>query len=104
MTRALLLLLALGCTVVVGCAPDGEPVAVTPPAVEAQLRAVLTDIEKSGEPLGSGGMVIEEGIEAIRALDPSKASALDTEFKNLSSATTPGAVKSAAKAMLDKLK
>ncbi len=104
MMRALLLLFVLCCTGVVGCGPDGEPVVVTPPAIEAQLVAVLTEIEKSGEPLGSGGMVIEEGIEAIRTQDPAKASALDAEFKNLASATSPGSVKSAAKAMLDKLK
>ena len=102
--RALLLLLVLGCTVATGCGPTGDPVAVTPPTVDAQLRATLTEIEKSGEPLGSGGMVIQEGIEAVRAQDPAKAAALDAEFQNLSSANTSAAVKSAAKTMLDTLK
>lgn len=102
--RALLLLLVLGCTVAIGCGPTGDPVAVTPPTADAQLRTALIEIEKSGEPLGSGGMVIQEGIEAIRAQDPAKATALDAEYQNLATANTPAAVKSAAKTMLDKLK
>jgi len=104
MIRALLLLLVLGSTVAIGCGPDGDPVAVTPPTVDSQLRVTLTEIEKSGQPLGSGGMVIQEGIEAIRAQDPAKAAALDAEFQNLASANTPAAVKSSAKTMLDTLK
>lgn len=102
--RTLLLLFALACTSSIGCGPESDPIAVTPPAIDAQLRSALTEIEKSGEPLGSGGMVIQEGIEAIRAQDPSKASALEAEYQNLAAASTPAAVKSAAKAMLDKLK
>jgi len=102
--RFFMLSLVLLTGILVGCGPTENPVAVTPPAVDTQLRTALMEVEKSGEPLGSGGMVIQEGIDTIRAQDPAKASALDAEFQKLAAANNPGAVRSAAKAMLDKLK
>ncbi len=102
MSRFLSLLLLGFC--LVGCGgPNDTPIEVTPPAATEELKAMLTDLASSGEPVGSGGMVISERIEEIRKTDPAKADALQKSADNLMGASDPSKVKSLAKEMLSNL-
>lgn len=89
----------------IGCGGDPDvSVPVAAPAVEQQLSTTLTAAAQTGEPLGSGGMILQQGIESIKEKDPAKASALQADFDLLMSETNPAKVKSLAQSMLDKLK
>lgn len=94
-------LLGLGA---VGCGGDGGQVmeASVPPA-EVQMKSMLEDAAKTGQSMGSGAMILMEGIDSIRERDAAKADALQQEYEELSIATEPAKVKSSAQAMLDKL-
>ena len=100
-------LMALGLMLVVaslaGCGGAGDaPVNVTPPASTEQLKAALNDVAQSGQ-LGSGGMVIEQEIETIRATDAAKADMLQKGYDELKAATSPEAAKAKAQELMSKL-
>lgn len=75
----------------------------TPPAAEEELRTVLTELVETGEPLGSGGMIIMEQVEALRETDSAKADALAGQVDGLMAEQNPAQVKAKAQAMLDEL-
>jgi hypothetical protein len=87
-----------------GCGgPADNPIEAKPPAAIEDLRNMLTELEKSGQSIGSGGMVISEHIEEIRKTDAAKADKLQKSADDLMSATAPAKVKSLAKEMLSNL-
>ncbi len=102
--RQFALVVALVGFAAVGCGGDGGQVmeASVPPA-EAQMKSMLEKAAESGESMGSGAMILQEGIDSIRERDAAKADALQKEYEELSIATEPAKVKSSARAMLDKL-
>jgi hypothetical protein len=88
----------------IGCGgPADNPIDAKPPAAVDALRDLLTGLEKSGQPVGSGGMVISEHIEEIRKTDPAKADKLQPSADNLMGASSPAKFKSLAKEMLSNL-
>lgn len=86
-----------------GCGESSTVVESSQPVPEDQLRVVLDGLIESGEPLGSGGMVLQDSIQEIRGKDPTKADALSSLFNDLIAEQNPAQVKSKAKAMRDKL-
>jgi hypothetical protein len=98
-----LIVASLGLASLAGCGgPSDSAVNVTPPASTEQLKAALNDVAQSGQ-LGSGGMVIEQEIEAIRATDAAKADALKKGYDELKAAASPDAAKAKAQEMISKL-
>lgn len=89
--------------VFVGCGETQTAVEATQAAPEDELRLVLDGLIQSGEPLGSGGMVLQDSVQAIREKDPAKADALSSLLNDLVAEQNPAQVKSKAKAMRDKL-
>jgi hypothetical protein len=87
-----------------GCRGQDEIIQTTPPSAETQMLSALESHSQSGDPLGSGGAVIEEGIASVRERDPAKADALQQDYRALSAASSPAAVRAAAKTMLDRAK
>src|SRR5262245_39042133 len=86
-----------------GCTGGGDaPVKVTPPASTDQIKAALNDVVQSGQ-LGSGGMIIEQEIETIRASDAAKADALKKGYDELKAAKDPASAKAKAQEMISKL-
>lgn len=89
--------------VFLGCGDSSTVVESTQPAPEDELRTVLTGLIESGEPLGSGGMILQDSVQEIREKDPAKADALSSILDDLISEQNPAQLKSKAKAMLEKL-
>jgi len=99
--RSLFVVVLLG--VLVGCGGgDAAPKAVTPPSSTEQIKMTLNDVAQSGQ-LGSGGMVLEQEIENLRATDAAKADALKKDYEELKNMSDPGQAKSKAEEMLKKL-
>jgi len=103
--RALVLLCLVVIATTIGCGgdPDVSVPASVPPA-EQQLSSMLTSAAQTGEPLGSGAMILQEGINSIKEKDAAKGQALQADYDNLMSETNPAKVKSLAQSMLDTLK
>lgn len=89
--------------VFLGCGERSTVVESAQPAPEEQLSTVLDGLIESGEPLGSGGMILQDSVQEIREKDPAKADALSSLLDGLISEQNPAQVKSKAKAMRDKL-
>ena len=100
--RSQLLLVALALAVA-GCG-DAESVTVDPPAdATPPLKAILTDIAASGQPLGSGAETVRTEIEALKATDAAKGDELLKDLAELEQLQDPAAIKAKAQAMADKL-
>lgn len=91
------ILLALVC---VGCGDSGQPVQSLPPQTVA--KGILQDLATHGE-MNSGVDELQRQLEAMKATDPAKANALLTDYKELCSLRNSQAIKTKAKAMIDKL-
>lgn len=91
------ILLALVCA---GCGSSGQP--VEPPPASAMAKSILQDLATHGE-MNSGVEELQRQLEAMKATDPAKANALLADYKELRSLSKPQAIKTKAKAMIDKL-
>lgn len=83
-----------------GCGSASPP--PKPPAAPVMVKAALQEIAASGE-FGSGVEELERQLEAMKATDPAKANALLADYKELRSLRNSQAIKTKAKAMVDKL-
>lgn len=93
----------LGAFLLVGCGPVGDSATtVTPPASTDNIRAVLTDLSKTGE-MNSGVMMLESNIETLRQTDAAKADALKKGYDELKALNDPNQIKAKAQEMLGKL-
>lgn len=92
-----ILLLAL---VLAGCGSSSKPVA--PPPAPTMVKSILQDLATHGE-MNSGVEELERQLEAMKATDPAKANALLADYKELRSLRNSQAIKTKAKAMIDKL-
>lgn len=91
------LLLAMVCT---GCG-SSKPVA-PPPSGPSMVKSILQDLANTGQ-INSGIEELQRQLEAMKATDPGKATALLADYKELRSLSKPQAIKTKAKAMIDKL-
>lgn len=92
-----IVLLALVC---VGCGDSGPP--AQPPVAPAIIQAILQDLASRGE-MNSGVDELAQQFEAMKATDPAKAKALLADYQELRTLSNPQAIKTKAKAMLEKL-
>lgn len=101
--RSFFALLILGS--VIGCStgPAENVIEVNAPTPEENIRKVLNGVIETGEPLGSGGYVLQQEIDAIKVTDPAKAAALQPHYDKIISLDSPGPLKAKAKEMLDAL-
>jgi len=76
-------------------------VSVTPPP-PSPVKAMLMDVANTGE-LGSGASMIREGLEAMKATDPAKASVLLEELTVLEGLEDPAEIQAKAKSIADEL-
>src|SRR5262245_40379802 len=77
----------------IGCGDGSVP--VTPAPVET-AKSFLKKAAESGNPIGSGGGIVMQEIEKIRATDPAKADALKKDLDELVMVRDPAEVKSKA--------
>lgn len=85
-----------------GCGGANIPEeSVTPPPA-SPVKAMLMDVANSGE-LGSGASMIRDGLEAMKATDPAKATALLEELTALEGLEEPEEIQAKAKEMADEL-
>jgi hypothetical protein len=66
------------------------------------VKGILQDLATHGE-MNSGVEELEPQLEAMKATDSAKANALLADYKELRSLSKPQAIKTKAKAMIDKL-
>ena len=98
-------ILALGLMLVsiVGCGGGSSEVSVkvapSPPANEL-LKTALEELAAKGQPVGSGGMLLQQYVETIGKDDPAKAKALQPHVDSLMSINEPAKVKAKANEML----
>lgn len=94
--RIACLLVLMSTTISLGCGDKVE--VVTPPAPPA-LKQELERIAASGEPVGSGGQLLQEEIRKIKESDPAKGAALEKDLTELTAMQDPGEIKAKAAAM-----
>lgn len=91
----------------VGCGPKTEETSVrvtgTAPKGAEGLKIFLEDLAAKGNPVGSGGMVMQQYVDEIKKTDPAKAEALQKGVDGMVSLTDPNKVKAKAKEMLGTL-
>lgn len=102
LARLLVVLILVSSLVGCGGGLSEEPVTVTPPASTEAIKAVLTDLAKSGE-MSSGVMTIETEIEKLRTTDAAKADALKQGYDQLKDLNDPAKIKAKAQEMMSKL-
>ena len=85
-----------------GCGGEGVET-VEAPSPTANAKATLEGLAESGQPLGSGGQVIQDAINAIRETDAAKADDLQKDYDKLITLRNPAQIKATAKSMADKL-
>lgn len=95
--RIWLILLVLVCA---GCGDSGKP--VDAPAPSAMVKATLQDLATTGE-MTNAVDSLEQQLLEMKATDPAKADALLADYQQLRTLPSPQAVKTKAKAMLEKL-
>jgi len=91
----LALLLATGC----GGTNETSTKVVVPPAVEL-LKSALNDLASKGEPVGSGGMLLQQYVDKIGIEDAAKAKALSPLVDSIMSLKDPAKIKAKANEML----
>lgn len=99
------LLRTLLVSVLLACAGCGDGVAtktVAPPPAREMAKAILQGLADRGE-MNSGVDALQGHLEAMKATDSAKAEALLADYKDLKSLSNPQAIKTKAKAMLEKL-
>lgn len=89
-----------------GCGGSNEETVIKvapPPPAEELLKTALTDLAKTGTPVGSGGMTLQQHVDQIGKADPDKAATLSKGVDSLMSMTDPAKVKAKASEMLKQL-
>lgn len=95
MSRVVLLTL-----VCVGCGDSRQR--AQPPAVPAIIQAILEDLAAQGK-MNTGVDELAQQFEAMKATEPAKSEALLADYRELCTLSNPQAIKTKAKAMLEKL-
>jgi len=91
----LALLGATGC----GGTDETSTKVVVPPTVEL-LRSALNDLASKGEPVGSGGLLLQQYVDKIGVDDAAKAKALSPLVDTLMTLKDPAKIKAKADEML----
>lgn len=110
-SKRLLPCVLLGLVVLAGCSQQGaeHQVPISTPGATEKAAAPAEDLKGQLESLAELGEMmpgmetIADNIEAIKATDAEKGSALQKDFEELQSLSDPGQVKAKAKQMLGKL-
>ncbi len=86
---------------VYGCGGNSEvsTKVVVPPAVE-MLKSALTELAAKGEPVGSGGMLLQQYVDKIGTEDAAKAKALSPMVDSIMTLKDPAKIKAKANEML----
>ena len=96
-------LIALGIALlgVCGCGGSNETSTkvVVPPATEL-LKSALNDLVSKGEPLGSGGALLQQYVDKIATEDAVKAKALSPLVDSIMTLKDPAKIKAKADEML----
>lgn len=100
-TRNFVLFL-LPLAILLGCTQRPAPVKVQPPKASDQVKTALQDLAQRGE-ITSGIGELKTNLEAMKATDSAKATALLADCEELVTLTTPDAIKAKAQEMLGKL-
>ena len=72
---------------------------VVPPTVEL-LKSALNNVASKGEPVGSGGILLQQYVDKIAADDAAKAKALTPLLDTLMTLKAPAKIKAKANEML----
>lgn len=97
-------LVLAGVSATVGCgSQNGEQIKATAASAIEQSKKLLQGAAESGQPVGSGGMILTEALAEIEKTDAAKAKALQADVDAMMNASKPEDVKAKAKELLGKL-
>lgn len=84
---------------VLGCASESVTVDAPPPSEATMIKDALTSVVETGE-LGSGMMMVRDGLEKMKSTDPEKAEKVGQAVEELNGLSDPAKRKAKAEEII----